>query len=549
MNCPQCSQAIPTNIIFCGYCGSRVFPSQLPSKSVTRRLVRILAITAGAVISAVVGIAIVGAIVSAMSGVEKEPPAADPAARPTITIIPPVVPAPGENASTIHSIPDIFQRANLSIVLIITPSGTGSGFIVRREGFVITSAHVVKGYSHVTVRLADQSRYQARVVERDDELDVAYLDLEGSPPLPAIAIGNSDNLRLGEDVLAIGFPLADIFTETATITRGILSSKKGGFLQIDAALNPGNSGGPLIDAMGCVVGINTMVVRRADGVNVEGFGFAIPINEVTYPMDNANRGCVSPSASPASPSLAFVQVPTNIPAPTTVPAPTPTATPMPTSTPTPQPTATPTPVPTATPTPVPTAPPTPVPTPTPIPTATPTPVPTPTLRPTPTPLPTPVPWSTRKFGTGGVEYSFSLPENYRGGPGGYELQSPDGAILVDYVATGYTGYKVGEFIEIHWVKHARSDGVGPAIISVKDAKFLGSWPTASSTAVQYQYADDSCPGGLMSRRGAYALHIVDGVGIILRVDICQGHRALQGIPGMTNDSIRRDILSSAKNVK
>ena len=298
-----------------------------------------------------------------------------PTARPTVANvappspaqIPPAVATPPVRSAVVPLIPDIVQSVRPSIVLVTTPEGVGSGFVVGTDGRVVTNAHVVHDFPLVSVRIHDQSTYQARVVERDPHLDIAYLQLQGNPPLPAIAIGNSDRVRLGEEVIAIGFPLADEFTQNPTITKGILSRKMDGLLQIDAALNPGNSGGPLLNTMGCVVGINTLVVRHARGIPIEGFGFAIPINDIPYPMDNINTDCTySPPVGQGVVDGAALA-----PAPQFTPAPVPTATP------------------TRSPTPTPTVTPTAVPTPTTAPTPTPSPTPTPTLTPTPTPAPTP----------------------------------------------------------------------------------------------------------------------------------------------------------------
>ena len=301
------------------------------------------------------------------------PPPAGPTvsnvASPSSAQIPPAVATPPVRSAVVPPIPDIVQSVRPSIVLVVTPEGVGSGFVVGTDGQVVTNAHVVHELALVSVRIHDQSTYEARVVDRDPSADIAYLQLQGNPPVPAIAIGNSDRVRLGEEVIAIGFPLADEFTENPTITKGVLSGKTNGLLQIDAALNPGNSGGPLLNTMGCVIGINTLVVRQAKGIPIEGFGFAIPINDIPYPMDNINPDCTySPAVGQRGVNGAAL-----------APAPQFTPTPVPTATPTRSPT----------PTPTPTLPPTVTPTPVPTPTAapTPSPTPTPTLIPTPTPTP------------------------------------------------------------------------------------------------------------------------------------------------------------------
>ena len=444
-------------------------------------------------------------------------------------------------ASLPIGIPDIVDRVNPSVILVITPSGSGSGFIVRSDGFAITSAHVVRDYGHVVVRLHDQSEYSARVVERNDGLDVAYLDMEDIYNLPAITVGDSDRLRLGEDVLAIGYPLAQSAADTAIITRGILSSRKAELLQIDAALNPGNSGGPLLNSAGCVVGINTMVLRQAKGIDIEGFGFAVPINDVPYPVDNYDPHCSldslpSPSAADAS-AVISAAVPT--PEPTAKPTATPEPTPPPTSEPTftPEPTLTPTSEPTSTP----------EPTPTPIPTATPIPTPTPLPTATPTPVPPPLIWQSHKFGRGKFTFAVSLPLDFKGGRRSYDYESADGAILVDYYYGAYNDSQIANFIAAHWVKYGKEgDAEGPSMVSVRDSLIWKNWPTAASTAVQYRYQSGDCATGWMSRRGAYAIDIIKKVGVYFRIDICQEDRDAEALPGMTNDMLRELIAETAK---
>ena len=519
------------------------------------RLPRIIGTIVVVVLVAGVGLALMRAGWSAFTGGGSAPVAASipilplpTSPGPAIILPPPTLPSEAAGSSSLNqvalAIPDIFERVNPSVVLVITPSGTGSGFIVRSDGFAITSAHVVRDYSHVVVRLPDQSEYSARVVERNDGLDVAYLDLEDAGGLTAIAVGDSDRLRLGEDVLAIGYPLARSVSDTATITRGILSNRKAGLLQIDAALNPGNSGGPLVNSLGCVVGINTMVLREAEGIDIEGFGFAIPVNDVTYPVDNYNPECAlgaSQTPSVAQANVVPISTPTATPTPTPEPTATPTPVPTATPTPTPEPTATPTPVPTATPTPtpVPTA------TPTPVPTATPTPTPVPTA--TPTPVPPPVPWRSQDFGSGKFKFAVALPSNFTGASGAYDYQSPDGAILVDYYYGAYNDSTIDEFIQAHWVKYRKErDTEGPSMVSVRDSKIWKNWPTANSSAFQYRYQTGDCDSGWMSRRSAYAIDIISKVGVYLKVDICQENRDLQPRPGLNNDMIRESIAETAK---
>jgi len=167
--------------------------------------------------------------------------------------------------------------------------GAGSGVIIDAEGHVLTNRHVVRDADEIVVRLVDGREYAAEVVGTDPSTDVAVIKLatRGNERLPVAQIGNSDQLQVGDWVLALGNPFGLEFTVTAGIvsargrTTGILRQESGenaleAFIQTDAAINPGNSGGPLVDLQGRVVGINT-AIQSPTGVNA-GYGFAIPIN-------------------------------------------------------------------------------------------------------------------------------------------------------------------------------------------------------------------------------------------------------------------------------
>src|SRR3989475_6984347 len=164
--------------------------------------------------------------------------------------------------------------------------GTGSGFIVSADGYILTNNHVVAGADKVMVRLLDKREFLARVVGTDPETDVAVIKID-SQGLPTVSFGNSDSTRIGEWVLAIGNPLAFSFTVTAGIVSakgrlldGLSQGRPGyqiqDFIQTDAAINPGNSGGPLVNVRGEVVGINAAIASET-GYSA-GYGFAIPIN-------------------------------------------------------------------------------------------------------------------------------------------------------------------------------------------------------------------------------------------------------------------------------
>ncbi|NNJ70101.1 MAG: DegQ family serine endoprotease [Kiritimatiellales bacterium] len=159
--------------------------------------------------------------------------------------------------------------------------GQGSGFIISRDGYILTNNHVVNNADRITVTLNDGREFDARLVGTDPKSEVALIKIEDGGELPFLELGNSDDLDVGEWVLAAGNP----FGLSQTITAGIVSAKKrdgtgiaeyGSFIQTDAAINPGNSGGPMLNIDGKVVGINTAIYTRTGGYM--GIGFAIPIN-------------------------------------------------------------------------------------------------------------------------------------------------------------------------------------------------------------------------------------------------------------------------------
>ncbi len=153
----------------------------------------------------------------------------------------------------------------------------GSGFIINREGYIVTNNHVVENASDIKVSLSDKEEYDAKVIGRDPKTDVALIKIEAKKDLPVVTLGDSSRLRVGEWVMAIGNP----FGLGHTVTTGIVSAKGriigagpyDEFIQTDASINPGNSGGPLFNMNGEVVGINTAIIASGQGI-----GFAIPIN-------------------------------------------------------------------------------------------------------------------------------------------------------------------------------------------------------------------------------------------------------------------------------
>ncbi|MBI3015753.1 MAG: DegQ family serine endoprotease [Candidatus Tectomicrobia bacterium] len=155
----------------------------------------------------------------------------------------------------------------------------GSGFIINQEGYVVTNNHVIEDTDEIQVKLANEKEYEAEVVGRDSKTDLALIRIKGKGPFPVAALGDSDNLDVGEWVLAIGNP----FGFEHSVTAGIVSAKGrvigagpyDNYIQTDASINPGNSGGPLFNIRGEVVGINTAIISTGQGI-----GFAMPVNMV-----------------------------------------------------------------------------------------------------------------------------------------------------------------------------------------------------------------------------------------------------------------------------
>jgi len=155
--------------------------------------------------------------------------------------------------------------------------GAGSGFIVSKDGYIVTNNHVVEGATEVTVTLANKKEYPAKVIGRDPKTDVALVKIAPTEPLTVASLGDSDRVRVGEWVVAVGNP----FGLSNTVTKGIVSAKNrvigagpyDDFIQTDAPINPGNSGGPLFNLQGEVVGINTAIVPNGQGI-----GFAVAVN-------------------------------------------------------------------------------------------------------------------------------------------------------------------------------------------------------------------------------------------------------------------------------
>ena len=176
--------------------------------------------------------------------------------------------------------------------------GAGSGFIINPEGLILTNNHVVSGTAQLTVTLGDKKSYKARLLAREPRNDLALIKIDADRKLPALKLGDSDGLVVGQKVLAIGNPFG-IFG--GTLTTGVVSAvdrsiqtedgSMEGMIQTDAAINPGNSGGPLLDSHGNVIGINTAIYGEQGNI---GLGFAMPINRVKPTLEQfARNGSIS----------------------------------------------------------------------------------------------------------------------------------------------------------------------------------------------------------------------------------------------------------------
>ncbi|MGZ5381074.1 MAG: trypsin-like peptidase domain-containing protein, partial [Thermoanaerobaculia bacterium] len=170
----------------------------------------------------------------------------------------------------------------------------GTGFLIESDGYILTNNHVIDGADKVEVKVGDKDDYAAKIVGRDPATDLALLKIDGARPFPTVRLGDSDRIRVGEWVMAIGDPLN--FDKSVTV--GVISGKGRyaglsratanfeSLLQTDAAINFGNSGGPLVNVAGEVVGINTAIARA------QNIGFAVPVNMAKRLMPQLRKGKV-----------------------------------------------------------------------------------------------------------------------------------------------------------------------------------------------------------------------------------------------------------------
>ena len=220
-------------------------------------------------------------------------PTATPSPTPTATPVPSPTPTP--------SLADVVSEVGRAVVRITTPEGTGSGFVFDETGLVLTNAHVVGRFAEVTVLLDGQFESVGEVVGLDENVDVAIVRIESRPGLSVLSFGDDQDVRVGDDVVAIGYPLGRLLGVDPTVTKGVVSAERRtddvSYLQTDASINPGSSGGPLVTVTGKVVGINTAKIESVLGRPVEGIGLAISIDEVESLLPFLKAGGVTRSVS------------------------------------------------------------------------------------------------------------------------------------------------------------------------------------------------------------------------------------------------------------
>jgi S1-C subfamily serine protease len=190
----------------------------------------------------------------------------------------------------------------------VASQSLGSGFLVNDSGFILTNFHVISGSSRIQVTLSNQTRYTARALDTDRSDDLALIKIEPKGKQPFLRLGDSDHLQVGQKVLAIGNPFGLEGTLTAGVVSSIGRAIQGegnsnllGMIQTDAAINGGNSGGPLLDSSGAVVGINTAILGET---NI-GIGFALPINRAKALLSDFQAGRITERPKPGV-STAYV---------------------------------------------------------------------------------------------------------------------------------------------------------------------------------------------------------------------------------------------------
>ena len=253
-----------------------------------------------------------------------------PTATPTSTAAPTPIAAPAAATSSAPpafvaptptptpTLAEIVERVTPGVVQIIAPDSVGSGFAIASDGRVATNAHVVGSHEFVTVKMPGVGICEGRVLGVDAAADLAIVDVgkEDAAGFAILDMGDSDDLAMGEDVVAVGYPLDYMLGDAPTITRGVASSVRKfegvEYIQTDAAINPGSSGGPLFNGAGEVIGVNTLVIRDAgwEGGGIEGINLAVAINELKARLPSLSAGervARTPAPAPTPPANAAPQ--------------------------------------------------------------------------------------------------------------------------------------------------------------------------------------------------------------------------------------------------
>ena len=221
------------------------------------------------------------------------------------------------------SLAEVIERIQDGVVQVTAGSGRGSGFIIDESGVVVTNEHVVRGQGTVGIWLTNGRSYGGEVLARDSTTDLALVQIESNDRFHAIAMGNPVGSRVGDEVLALGFPLAGKIGNSLTVTRGIISSTRTvngvNLLQTDAAINPGNSGGPLINEYGHVIGVNAFRIEETTGGRpVNSIGFAVSVIELQRMVPSqTTQPARTPSTSVNEPTMTATPSPPATPAPST----------------------------------------------------------------------------------------------------------------------------------------------------------------------------------------------------------------------------------------
>ena len=204
------------------------------------------------------------------------------------------------------SLAETIESIQGGVVRVVAGISSGSGFIADESGLVVTNNHVAGNTQVVTVWFVDGRRYEGEVIARDSTADLALVQINSSDRFSAVPIGNPDSVRIGDEVIALGFPVSGKLGTTLTVTKGIISSIRisagVSLFQTDAAINPGNSGGPLVNSQGHVIGVNTFRMEETfSGASVESIGFAVSVSELQGRMTSTTPSQVSvPSRVPAT---------------------------------------------------------------------------------------------------------------------------------------------------------------------------------------------------------------------------------------------------------